>query len=96
MFRWKRRSSKLISVGRPCSAAPAKNHKGVTVVCDPRDYDRVLDSMKSGEDLTLLRKELALKVFQKTSAYDGAISAYLDSQYRSAPDLTKFPDSRKA
>ena len=84
-------------MGRPCSEAAAKNHKDATVVCDPVDYDRVLDSMKSGEDLTSLRKELALKVFfQKTSAYDGAISAYLDSQYRSAPDLDEisgFPES---
>ena len=86
-----------IDIGGPSMLrSAAKNHKDVTVVCDPSDYDRVLDSMKSGEGLASLRKELAIKVFLKTSVYDGAISAYLDSQYRSTPDLGEisgFPEN---
>ncbi|MBT3636625.1 MAG: bifunctional phosphoribosylaminoimidazolecarboxamide formyltransferase/IMP cyclohydrolase [Opitutae bacterium] len=86
-----------IDIGGPSMLrSAAKNHKDVTVVCDPSDYGRVLDSMKSGEGLVSLRKELALKVFLKTSAYDGAISAYLNSQYRSTPDLGEisgFPEN---
>ena len=86
-----------IDIGGPSMLrSAAKNHKDVTVVCDPVDYDRVLACMKSGEGLGSLRKELALKVFLKTSAYDGAISAYLDSQYRSTPNLDQisgFPEN---
>jgi phosphoribosylaminoimidazolecarboxamide formyltransferase/IMP cyclohydrolase len=86
-----------IDIGGPSMLrSAAKNHKDVTVVCDPSDYDRVLDAMNSGEGLSSLRKELALKVFLKTSAYDGAISEYLKSQYSTGPDLddiSGFPET---
>jgi len=86
-----------IDIGGPSMLrSAAKNHNDVTVVCDPIDYNRVLDAMRSGEGLLSLRKELALKVFLKTSAYDGAISEFLSSQYRSAPDLDEisgFPET---
>ena len=36
--------------------------------------------MKAPETLGELRRELALKVFQRTSAYDAAIANYLESQ----------------
>ena len=86
-----------IDIGGPSMLrSAAKNHNDVTVICDPIDYNRVLDAMRSGEGLLSLRKELALKVFLKTSAYDGAISEFLSSQYRSAPDLDEisgFPET---
>jgi len=86
-----------IDIGGPSMLrSAAKNHKDVTVLCDPSDYGRVLDAMKSGEGLSSLRKELALKVFLKTSAYDGSISEYLKSQYSSGPDLDEisgFPET---
>ncbi len=86
-----------IDIGGPSMLrSAAKNHNDVSVVCDPIDYNRVLDAMRSGEGLLSLRKELALKVFLKTSAYDGAISEFLSSQYRSAPDLDEisgFPET---
>ena len=65
-----------IDIGGPSMLrSAAKNHRDVAVVCDPSDYDRVLDAMSGEAEWTALRKELALKVFQRTSAYDGAISA---------------------
>ncbi len=69
-----------IDIGGPSMLrSAAKNHRSVTVVADPADYDRVLASMRgNGGDTTLkLREELALKVFQATAAYDAAIAAYL-------------------
>jgi phosphoribosylaminoimidazolecarboxamide formyltransferase/IMP cyclohydrolase len=85
-----------IDIGGPSMLrSAAKNHGDVTVACDPSDYDRILDAMKSGEDWLPLRRELALKVFLKTSTYDGAISTYLNSQYQSEPDLGEisgFPE----
>ncbi len=67
-----------IDIGGPSMLrSAAKNHESVTVVCDPADYGRVLAAMKDEAALKALRKELALKVFTRTSAYDGAISAYL-------------------
>lgn len=71
-----------IDIGGPSMLrSAAKNHASVTVVCDPADYGRVLEALAAGEEsLSELRKELALKVFQRTSAYDGAIAQYLESQ----------------
>ena len=58
----------------------AKNHASVSVVVDAADYDRVLAAMGDDAALSNLRRELALKVFQRTSAYDGAIAKYLEGQ----------------
>ncbi len=69
-----------IDIGGPSMLrSAAKNYAAVTVVTDPADYGRVLDEMQKNKGAVSagLRAELALKVFQKTSAYDGAIAAFL-------------------
>lgn len=76
-----------IDIGGPSMLrSAAKNHESVTVVCDPGDYDAVLAAMANPNDLAALRRRLALKVFQRTAAYDAAISAYLATQ-AAEPDL---------
>src|SRR5690606_8326895 len=55
-------------------------HESVWVVCDPDDYSRVLEALDDEQDAALaLRRELAVRVFAHTSAYDAAIAAYLGS-----------------
>ncbi len=69
-----------IDIGGPSMLrSAAKNHESVTVICDPADYDTVLDEMRSGDGATTLdtRKRLALKVFTTTAAYDTAISTWM-------------------
>jgi phosphoribosylaminoimidazolecarboxamide formyltransferase/IMP cyclohydrolase len=77
-----------IDIGGPSMLrSAAKNHESVTVVCEPSDYDAVLASMKGGPaPLAELRRRLALKVFQRTAAYDAAIARYLELQ-EAGPDL---------
>ena len=77
-----------IDIGGPSMLrSAAKNHESVTVVCDPADYDGVLAAMKAGAGaLGELRRRLALKVFQRTAAYDAAIAKFLEAQ-EAAPDL---------
>jgi len=58
----------------------------VTVVCDPADYEPVLQAMESPAALAGIRRRLALKVFQRTASYDAAISRYLEGQM-AEPDL---------
>ncbi|MEO0509477.1 MAG: bifunctional phosphoribosylaminoimidazolecarboxamide formyltransferase/IMP cyclohydrolase [Verrucomicrobiota bacterium] len=78
-----------IDIGGPSMLrSAAKNHASVSVVVDAADYDRVLAAMEDETELAKLRRELALKVFQRTSAYDGAISKYLESQVSEEPDLS--------
>ena len=69
-----------IDIGGPCMIrAAAKNHRFVTVVVDPADYDRVLAEMGrlGGEVGDELRFELAAKAFARTSEYDAAIAGWL-------------------
>ncbi|XP_044735871.1 bifunctional purine biosynthesis protein ATIC [Chrysoperla carnea] len=64
--------------------AAAKNHARVTILCDPNDYDKVLDEMKNStnKDTSLnTRQTLALKAFTHTADYDLAISDYFRKQY---------------
>jgi phosphoribosylaminoimidazolecarboxamide formyltransferase/IMP cyclohydrolase len=68
-----------IDIGGPSMLrSAAKNHESVWVVVDPADYARVLAGLDAADtDAAALRRELAVKVFAHTSAYDGAIAAYL-------------------
>lgn len=64
--------------------AAAKNHDRVSIVCDPSDYQTVLQeycAQKAVSELT--RKNLALKAFEHTAAYDAAISDYFRKTYAS-------------
>lgn len=61
--------------------AAAKNHQAVTVVCDPADYEGILEEIRATGDTALAtRMWLALKVFEHTTRYDAAIMAYLAGQ----------------
>jgi phosphoribosylaminoimidazolecarboxamide formyltransferase / IMP cyclohydrolase len=70
-----------IDIGGPAMLrSAAKNHESVWVVVDPADYPRVLDSLDAPSDAAApLRRALAAKVYAHTSAYDGAIAAYLEA-----------------
>jgi phosphoribosylaminoimidazolecarboxamide formyltransferase/IMP cyclohydrolase len=59
--------------------AAAKNHAAVTVVVDAVDYQRVLDEMTNngGAVSETTRYDLAVKTFEHTAKYDGAIANYL-------------------
>ncbi|MEK7523714.1 MAG: bifunctional phosphoribosylaminoimidazolecarboxamide formyltransferase/IMP cyclohydrolase [Patescibacteria group bacterium] len=67
-----------IDIGGPSLLrAAAKNFTYVTVVTSAEDYEKVADEIEKNGDTTLeTRRELAWKVFEKTSAYDYAISCW--------------------
>ncbi len=72
-----------IDIGGPTMLrSAAKNHRFVTVVTDPADYDRVLTELTGpqGDTSPALRLELAQKVFAQQARYDGAIARYLATQ----------------
>ncbi len=69
-----------IDIGGPTMLrSAAKNHKDVTVIVDKSDYNEVVREMKDNKGATteVLRFKLALKVFEHTARYDGAIANYL-------------------
>jgi len=66
--------------------AAARNHERVSVLSDPADYKEFLESLTRGQGDVgqSLRSKLALKAFEMTAQYDGAISGYFREQYASA------------
>ncbi len=68
-----------IDIGGPAMLrSSAKNHASVTVVVDASDYQVVIDEINNSGDTTLeTRTKLALKTFEHTTQYDGAIATYL-------------------
>ncbi len=79
-----------IDIGGPSMLrSAAKNHEDVLVVVDPADYARVLEAAKDNTATAVLRRELAMKVFQHTARYDGLIAVYLEKQARGGE--VKFP-----
>ncbi len=74
-----------IDIGGPTMLrAAAKNHPDVAVIVDPADYAKVAEEAKT--EITLqTKKELALKVFEHTAAYDALIADYLRKQLGKSP-----------
>ena len=63
--------------------AAAKNHERVTLVCEPADYDAILDELRNGGISEKTRAKLAIKGFASTANYDKAIHEYLKRQAES-------------
>ncbi|MHC4528169.1 MAG: bifunctional phosphoribosylaminoimidazolecarboxamide formyltransferase/IMP cyclohydrolase, partial [Planctomycetota bacterium] len=69
-----------IDIGGPSMLrSAAKNHKFVTVVTSPDQYDRVIEEMEKSDGAVSeeLRSDLARIAFGLTASYDAAISKYL-------------------
>src|ERR1043165_7153442 len=65
-----------IDIGGPSMVrSAAKNHRYVTIVTDPADYDILYDELAAHGGATTLefRKKMAAKAFSVTAAYDAMI-----------------------
>lgn len=72
-----------IDIGGPTMVrAAAKNHPFVVIVTHSDDYARVLQEMRANEGATHLetRFDLAVRAYEHTAAYDGAIANYLGTR----------------
>ena len=68
-----------IDIGGPAMLrAASKNYNAVTVLTDSDDYQRITDelSANSGAISETTRYDLAIKAFEHTARYDGAIANY--------------------
>jgi len=90
----------MIDIGGPCMVrAAAKNHKFVTVVTDPKQYEEVLSQMRANNGCVTgeLRSKLARSAFALTAHYDTAISRYLCQQAGDdLPDRISFSYTKSA
>ncbi len=79
-----------IDIGGPAMVrSAAKNHRFVTVMTDPADYEALLAEMKAqdGGISLAFRQRMAAKAFGRTAAYDTAISQWFAQQHG-----VTFPD----
>ena len=72
-----------IDIGGPSMLrSAAKNHKYVTVVTNPGQYDKVIEEMEKNKGAVSeqTRSDLARIAFSLTASYDAAISKYLNAR----------------
>ncbi len=83
-----------IDIGGPSMIrSAAKNHAHVAIAVDPSDYAPLLDELRgSGGLCEATRRRLALKAFERTAAYDAAITDYLSSQSGDGGGLFRSTD----
>jgi phosphoribosylaminoimidazolecarboxamide formyltransferase / IMP cyclohydrolase len=85
-----------IDIGGPTMLrAAAKNNRFVAVVVNPADYESIIAELKDnqGRLTDATRFDLAVKTFEHTAAYDGAIANYLGSKLASDEFSQRFPRS---
>ncbi len=85
-----------IDIGGPTMLrAAAKNFPRVTAVCDPNDYNSLVQNIEnnSGDTTLQFRHSLALKVFSRTTAYDNAIAEYLAKQQNTESETEQFAET---
>jgi phosphoribosylaminoimidazolecarboxamide formyltransferase/IMP cyclohydrolase len=83
-----------IDIGGPSMIrSAAKNYQSVAVVTDPTDYSMVLSELQSsGGGLSeKTRLQLMLKAFERTAAYDAAISKYFQTLAISEGARSEWP-----
>jgi len=72
-----------IDIGGPSMIrSAAKNHKFVTVVTQPEQYDKVIEEMQKNDGFVSeeLRSDFARIAFGLTASYDAAIAKYLNGR----------------
>ena len=71
-----------IDIGGPTMVrSAAKNFQDVLIVTDVSDYDRVLSALGAGEDTWEFRRDLMIKAYEHTAAYDAMIANYMNGRF---------------
>ena len=86
-----------IDIGGPAMIrAAAKNHNSVAVVVDKDDYGLIIEELKKdGKVLEKTLKNLALKAYSRTAAYDSAISNWMNKQVKDGDQTYKSFGGKK-
>ncbi len=83
-----------IDIGGPSMIrSAAKNHKDVSVLVDPSQYQNFLEESKKGELKDSYKAKLALEAFQHTADYDTAISNWIrkERDLQSSKYIESYP-----
>jgi phosphoribosylaminoimidazolecarboxamide formyltransferase/IMP cyclohydrolase len=83
-----------IDIGGPSMLrSAAKNYKSVAVICNPARYEEVLKELQNNSGILSdkVLVNLAIEVFERTSAYDGAINSFLNNRFKADNSFSNFP-----
>jgi len=83
-----------IDIGGPSMIrSAAKNHKDVSVLVDPSQYQEFLEESKKGKLKESYKAKLALEAFQHTADYDTAISNWIrkEKDLQSSKYIESYP-----
>lgn len=86
-----------IDIGGPAMVrSAAKNFEDVLIVTDPLDYERVLQAIRDGRDSYEFRRDLMIKAYEHTAAYDSMIANYMNKRFKGGFGDKTFISASKA
>ncbi len=86
-----------IDIGGPAMVrSAAKNFNDVMIVTDVIDYDDVLSRLKSDTNTVEFRRDLMIKAYEHTAAYDSMIANYMNGRFNGGFGAKQFIVGEKA
>jgi len=80
-----------IDIGGPAMVrSAAKNHDSVIIVTDVVDYDLVLNNLKNDTNTFEFRRDMMIKAYEHTAAYDSMIANYMNKRFNSGMGQKQF------
>lgn len=80
-----------IDIGGPAMVrSAAKNFDSVIIVTDPSDYSVVLHAIEKGENSVEFRRDLMIKAYEHTAAYDSMIANYMNKRFNNGMGSKQF------
>ena len=80
-----------IDIGGPAMVRSAsKNFDSVMIVTDVNDYAKVIDALENEKNTLEFRRNLMIKAFEHTAAYDGMIANYMNKRFNGGFGAKQF------
>ncbi len=80
-----------IDIGGPAMVrSAAKNHDSVIIVTDVIDYDLVLNNLKNDTNTFEFRRDMMIKAYEHTAAYDSMIANYMNKRFNGGMGAKQF------
>jgi len=80
-----------IDIGGPTMVrSAAKNFNDVLIVTDTNDYSNVLEAIKDKKDSLEFRRDLMIKAYEHTAAYDAMIANYMNRRFNKGFGAKQF------
>jgi phosphoribosylaminoimidazolecarboxamide formyltransferase/IMP cyclohydrolase len=86
-----------IDIGGPAMVrSAAKNFNSVLIVTDVTDFDMVVDALKTDKNTVEFRRDLMIKAYEHTAAYDSMIANYMNKRFNDGFGQKQFIVGEKA